>query len=153
MNRDFLAFILSALIIFAPACACKTQVVEDVKEIESPKIEIANDPLKEDFRREGFISNNVFRVVIVEPKTVHGVEDVSSIMKTSKKRAYLTLKKYLISNDRIVTGNVDASLINLIEQEGKLSTLKDTSPTRTVYYFELNKSNIKGYVEGLAPRR
>lgn len=110
--------------------------------------------LKEEYRREGFISGGVFRVVIVEPGDADGGESLARAGVTARKRAYLSLKKYLISSDRIVTPNVDASLLNLIEQEGRLNPVQESgSLTRKVYLFEIEKPGLKGYIDGLAPKR
>jgi hypothetical protein len=110
--------------------------------------------LSEEYKREGFISAGVFRVVIVEPKDSGGGDGLSRVGSTARKRAYMSLKKYLISTDRIITPNVDASLLNLVEREGKLTLAEeDKALTRNVYLFDIRKPDLKGYVDGLAPKR
>jgi len=108
--------------------------------------------LMEEYKKEGFVSNGIFRVVIVEPRESTG-RDGGKITDEAKKRAYLSLKRYLMSENRIVTANVDASLLNLVESEGTLTAIEDNSRTRTVYFYDIKKNNVRGYVDGLAPKR
>ncbi len=108
--------------------------------------------LPEEFKTEGFVASGIFRVVIVEPGESAG-KDGSNIAREAKKRAFLSLKRYLISENRIVTPNSEASLLNLVESEGKLSPVEDKSRDRTVYFFEIKKNNVREYVDGLAPKR
>lgn len=154
MRRLILAatVIAFSFILLQVRCGCGVREVK--KEPEVIKHGEPDTALKEEYKREGFISSGVFRVVIVEPKEAGSEDSFSRIGSTARKRAYLSLKKYLLSGDRIITPNVDASLLNLVEREGKLTLAEeDKALTRNVYLYEIKKSDLKGYIDGLAPKR
>lgn len=150
-------WIMTAAVIAVPFALFTMKCGRDVREVKDKTNVVAREgsdtALKEEYKHEGFISSGVFRVVIVEPTEAAG-EDLARAGSTAKKRAYLSLKKYLVSGDRIVTANVDASLLNLIEREGQLTRIEeDKSLTRRVYFFDIKKTDLKGYIDGLAPKR
>ena len=154
MRRLILAAAVTALsfILLQVRCGCGAREVK--KDPEVIKHGETDTALREEYKREGFISSGIFRVVIVEPKEAGSDDSLSRIGSTARKRAYLSLKKYLISGDRIITPNVDASLLNLVEREGKLTLAdEDKALTRNVYLYEIKKTDLKGYIDGLAPKR
>lgn len=111
------------------------------------------DSLKEVFSREGFISRDLFRVVIVRPAESDG-NHISQVEKLGQKRAYMTLKNHLLSQERIITPNVEAKLLNLVNNYGKVSCMNnDTCVTRKVFYFEIRKENLQSYIDRMAQRR
>jgi hypothetical protein len=112
-----------------------------------------DDSFKEVFSKEGFISRDLFRVVIVKPAESEG-NNISQVEILGKKRAYMTLKNHLLSLERIITPNVDAKLLNLVSNYGKVRSMdKDTITTRNVFYFEIEKENLKDYIERIAQHR
>lgn len=138
------------MVIFLAACghAPRTEPIDNNAKIEKLKpVEI----LEEEFRKEGFISPNIFRVVIIEPAETAGSDNYA--LETAKKRAYLTLKKHLLSDNRIVTSNVDAAILGIVERDGALKKIDDAKKTRNVYFFEIRKEGIKQHIEALAPKR
>ncbi len=118
---------------------------QKIGELESLEV------LEEQFRKEGFIAPNTFRVVIIEPAETAGSDNYA--LETAKKRAYLMLKKHLLSDNRIVTSNVDAAILGIVERDGSLRKVEDAKKTRNVYFFDIKKEGIKQHIESLAPKR
>ncbi len=142
---------LAALLVIA-AFACgrapHSEPLDNSAKME--KLEFS-EVLEEQFRKEGFIAPNTFRVVIIEPAESTGSDNYA--LETAKKRAYLMLKKHLLSDNRIVTSNVDAAILGIVERDGSLRKIEDAKKTRNVYFFEIKKEGIKQHIESLAPKR
>jgi hypothetical protein len=104
-----------------------------------------------EYEKEGFISNDTFRIVIVNPEGVP--IDSAEIEKIARQRALMSLQKHLSSSERIIDQNTRAKLLNLIEQNGKLTRHEEGSKTRDVYFFDIKKDDLNGYLNSCAPRR
>ena len=128
------------------------------KELEGLRqsLDLAMSP--EDFHfcreyfKEGFISREVYRVVIVEPRDETGFSK-SEIEKKAKKRTLISLQKYLMTKEGTINQNVNAALLNLIEESGTLQDSPEKQETRDVYLFEIKKDNLKRYVDDLVYKR
>lgn len=124
-----------------------------IQRADTEKKTIPNDCLKEVFSQEGFISRDLFRVVIVKPSESEG-NNISQVESLGKKRAYMTLKNHLLAQERIITPNVDAKLLNLVSNYGKIRRInKDAITTRNVFYYEIERENLKSYIENMAQHR
>lgn len=141
-NHKIYWLILFFLIAVIPLMNCKTSSDSNTDE---------NGTLNKEFKKEGFINNNEFRIVIVVP--AESDEDISSIEKTAKHRAFMSFQKFLRSQNRVVKQSIRAKILNLINQHGRLSEDKAQSKTRKVYFFEVKKDNLKHYIySSSAPR-
>ncbi len=107
---------------------------------------------QEIFLKEGFISNDVFRIVIIDVQDDKH-ETIESITNKARKRALATLQKYMVDNSMVYTKNTRAQLINLIRDRGRFSKQDISGNTNDVYYLEIKKNNIKGYIDSLASKR
>ena len=105
-----------------------------------------------EYEKEGFITNDLFRVVIVEPKG--GKEsDRKEIQKTAERRALSSMEKYLVENGIMDDRNAKAVLLNLIGDNGKLKEAPLESATRTVYLFDVEKPDLKQQLDNLPKAR
>lgn len=153
--KKFRIVLLEGMSVFFSLAICCSIIVckSSVQQQNSGKSIKGDDLLKEEFSREGFISRDLFRVVIVKPSEAEG-NHILQVEKLGKKRAYMTLKNYLLSNERIVTPNVNAQLLNLVNNFGKIKCYeKDTCLTRKVFFYEIEKENIQGYIDRIAQHR
>ncbi len=146
LTRTVLPFLL-LLICFAPG-ACKRNVRETCP-INPP-----NDGLKEIYSKEGFISSDRFRIVIVEPVGKE-VSDGESVTQTAKKRALFALKNYVISQNGRITPNVDAALLNIVNDSGKLifQENEDKCATRRVFFYDIEKRSLRQQLNDIASHR
>lgn len=105
-----------------------------------------------EYEKEGFITKDLFRVVIVEPKG--GQEsDKMEIKKTAERRALSSMEKYLVENRIMADRNAKAVLLNLIGDHGKLKESPLKSETRTVYFFDVEKPDLKQQLDNLPRAR
>lgn len=132
-------------------CSCSRNIPkDDKKEFNETKV---TDSLKQSdydpqFEKEGFIAKNVYRVVIVTDKNFSD-KDLDSVKETAQKRSLTSLQKYLQSQNKSVTQNTTAHLLNLILDNGALEMKKDLTDKHTVFFFDVKKSDVKRYVDSL----
>ncbi len=122
------------------------------KNNDVPKIIENNNTLTKEYLREGFISKDIFRIVIVEPKREKN-DGRNYIIKTAKRRAFVSLQKYITANNAKIDNNINASLLNLVEECGTLKSADINHKTRRVHLFEIKKSSLKQSIDNLARSR
>jgi hypothetical protein len=133
------------LIILSAACAvsvlaCKKEQVKTSGANE----ETVQTDLRQ-FETEGFISRDCFRVIIVQP--ADSTSSIADIDKQARTKAFLSLKRYITSSGKTLGQNADAGILNIIQENGKLTPYKDAA--RTIYVLEISKSGCKSYVDTL----
>ncbi|MCX7678361.1 MAG: hypothetical protein N2316_04005 [Spirochaetes bacterium] len=144
--------LIIAMFIFITLVYCKqARRTDHISANENAEKLDFTEVLEEEFRKEGFISPNIFRVVIIEPVDSSSTRDYAQ--ETAKKRAFLMLKKHLLSENRIVNQNVEATILGIVEHNGTVTKVDDMKKTRNVYFFEIKKEGIKQHIESLAPKR
>lgn len=131
----FLPFLL--LIISLTVCTNKNLVKKNHKK----------ENLLTEYSKEGFISDNLFRVIIVKPSdsklTTIKIKDLAS------KRAFSSFQKYILSNYDSLKRNSQATLLNLIHDKGILFNIKDEKKSRIIYVFEIKKSGLLKLINSL----
>ncbi len=140
------ACIMTAAALLAVSCAKKT-----VSRPDQPPAPPTPERMEEVYLREGFIEDDLFRVVIVD--SAEGGQSIEDPRDKAEKRALATLQKYLLDKDRIYDNNTRAELINLIESDGSFSKMDITHNNNSVYYLDIRKRNIRRFVEGMAQHR
>jgi hypothetical protein len=139
--------LLSALLFFS----CKTKtVIVDKKDIKPDNKN--NVVLDKEFMKEGFINNEIFRVVIVTEKNDCRTSE-NDISDLAKKRSSAILKNYIISQNRIYDSNANATVINLIEEKGRIIPKKSDCSENRVYYLDIKMPEIKNYILNSAKQR
>ncbi|MBN2040608.1 MAG: hypothetical protein JW864_11220 [Spirochaetes bacterium] len=125
---------LLILIFILTIMACSDEQVREDKLQDKPAPE---------FRDEGFITDNLFRIIIVKPKD--SSYDTAISEKYAKKRALISLRKHVQSRKGKIDRNMNAALLNLIERNGELRKEK-SNKDRDIYLFEIKKNNLKDYL-------
>lgn len=97
--------------------------------------------------KEGFIDNNTYRVLLVIPADSHLTKD--EIINLCKKRAYVSLKQYLLNNNVKITNNINNKLLRLINQYGNLKQQDSSNTTRKCFYFDIEKERLKKYIDNI----
>ncbi len=145
--RASLAFILGSSL-FALISCTKDAVVQRDEGVGEIK-QIGNYM---EYEKEGFITKDLFRVVIVEPRG--GKEpDSKEIRKTAERRALSSMEHYLVENGIMDDRNAKAVILNLIGDHGKLKEAPLESGTRTVYLFDIEKPDLKQQIDNLPKAR
>jgi hypothetical protein len=129
-----------------------TTLMCDKKQVKNNTVIPANksDPIVEErfYEQEGFISKDLYRVIIVRPYDSTTTDP--EIEKLVKNKALTSLKKYLSSLGKPVTKNTDSEILNLISDYGKIIPHDDKKHSRTIFALDIMKSGCKAYVEGLS---
>ena len=152
MKQHFPSFFRALLPVLAAAAVTVFFCAKEVKTPTQPDIcppTIGTEPRVE-FEKEGFISADLYRIVIVEPE---GGAEISATEKTARMRALSSLQKYLQSNDMVVDQNVTARLLALIDESGRLRTSTASDGGRCVYYFDIERPRLADYVLSISRKR
>lgn len=99
------------------------------------------------YRVEGFVDQDTYSIIIVRPSDTSDTR--AEILSQAKKRTLVSFTKYIRSQGKIVSGNTNASLLNLINEHGSLKQAEDTKQSRTVYVFIVKRDQLKRYIDGL----
>lgn len=145
MNLKIIVSISIASILLNLA-GCSTNKKTSIKNEKSS--EVKNEEVtKTEYLREGFVSKNTFRVVILSA----GNESSEEIRQKAADRALATLRHYIISENKKYDNNVKAQLMELID-DGKLSE-KKTGGREKVYFFDVTDDNLKKQVDDMCSLR
>lgn len=121
------------------SCASKKQVSEiPLKE---------NNALLFEYEKEGFIDNNTFRVIVIIPAEEH--YDELSVQQKGQERAFVSLKNYIISRNKVFDSKMHNYLMTTITGYGTLKKGYSTGSTRYCYYFDITKSGLKTELDTL----
>ena len=131
--------LLTVLTFSISIISCKKKQVKDEKTTNNNETGKEKE-LPKEYRKEGFISKSLFRIIIVEPReSCPGIEEIE---KTAKRRAFMSLQKYLASRNKTINQNTRAKLLNLINQNGKISKPDYDGGSRELFIFEIKKDNL-----------
>ncbi|MBP7603216.1 MAG: hypothetical protein KBA15_04775 [Spirochaetes bacterium] len=145
-------FFPALLPLLAAAVVTGLYCAKEVKKPVQPDIcppTIGTGPRVE-FEKEGFISADLYRIVIVEPE---GGAEIAAAEKTARMRALSSLQKYLQSKDMVVDQNVTARLLALIDESGRLGRSTSNGGGRCVYYFDIERPRLADYVLSISRKR
>jgi hypothetical protein len=145
----FSAFILALVILMQ--VSCKKDQVKDSKNGGKDPVSENNHKINKKYLNEGFISRNIFRSVIIATRE-ECEEGTAGIEEKSRNRAFTSLQKYIQSTGNYSGGKTKASLLNLINQNGRFIPLKRECSKNNVYYYDIEKKNIKGHLKRISIR-
>jgi len=135
----YILFIYLPLICYISSCASKKQV-SDIPPKE-------NNALLFEYEKEGFIDNNTFRVIVIIPAEEH--YDELSVRQKGQERAFVSLKNYIISQNKVFDSKMHNYLMTTITGYGSLKKRDSTCSTRYCYYFDITKSGLKTELDTL----
>lgn len=149
-------FLLSSIFVLSMASvmcvSCSKEVAKNDGGKPERDISLDKVDIEKKYLAEGFISNDLYRVVIVSPKEA-GSGDLEWIKDKAKNRARVSLEQNLRGSDIPFDRNTKAEIINLINSNGELSK-KDIDHQRyNVYYFDITKKNMKNYLKNVSSQR
>ncbi|OHD70128.1 MAG: hypothetical protein A2W19_04895 [Spirochaetes bacterium RBG_16_49_21] len=107
---------------------------------------------KKKYLAEGFISDEIFRIVIVSPKD-KGDPDMENIKNRAKRRMCASLEGNLSAYGNNIGKNAKTEIDNLIEKNGRLAKKDVDSQRYNVYYFDIVKKDLKSYLKNISCER
>jgi hypothetical protein len=144
-------FLIIGVIALFPLSCSKGNTKNNVTKIDTD-ISLDSVDIEKKYLTEGFITGDLYRVVIITPKET-GLDDSEAITNKARKRAQVSIEQNLAGSDIPCDRNTRAEIINLINQNGQLSK-KDIEHRRyNVYYYDISKKNIKNYLKNVASQR
>src|SRR5512138_1178439 len=93
-------------------------------DVKKPADNTTDKPDFRHYEKEGFITKDIFRVIVVQP--FDSSTSDSDIEKQARNKAISSLKKHIVSVGLMPEANADAELINLINDSGKIMTIEDS---------------------------
>jgi hypothetical protein len=141
-------WIICAVALMIASCAKETVKNNGNSGDEIPFSEL---DIEQKFLAEGFISDDLYRVVIVTPRESVNV-DTASIKTRAVNRARVSLERSLVADNIPCDRNTKAAILLLIDRSGQLIS-KDIEHKRyVVYYFDITRKNMKNYFKNLAAK-
>ena len=140
-NNNLFIFTIATILLLS-ITACNETTGSSVK--SSSENESA---LLKSYSKEGFITKNKFVTIIIIPE--NSISTESEINDKLKNRTLSSIQKHLIDKGKAITQNVKAGILNLISNYGKTKKFSDKSSKRFLYVLEIEKDNLKGFVESL----
>jgi hypothetical protein len=145
------SILITAVIAFTPL-ACSKNTKKDDGPKPDTDISLDSVDIEKKYLTEGFISNDLYRVVIISPKEA-GQGDMEYIQNKAKKRARVSMEQTLAGSNIPVDRNTRAEILNLVNQNGQLSR-KDIEHRRyNVFYYDITKKNMKNYLKNAATQK
>jgi hypothetical protein len=112
---------------------------------DTPQNQQNKPVLIEQYEQEGFLSKDLYRVIIVKPFGSNITND--ELEKQVKSKAIASLKKYITSNRKSLTANTNADILNLINNSGTIREYNDS--TRNLFILDIKKPGCRSFVDSL----
>ncbi len=106
----------------------------------------------ESYMDEGFVSDELFRVVIFASDSELSSKD-SNLMQKSKTRALAYMRKYLTESGKNSFEKIQPDIIGIINSLGKTRILPEKSNGDRIVLFEIRQIGLKKRIDGLTDRR
>lgn len=153
MKKSLLPVIILIIAIIAILpITCTRGTVKNNGSKTDKEISLDSVDIEKKYLTEGFISSDLYRVVIVTPKET-GQYELDAIQNKARKRAQVSIEKNLSGSDIPWDRNTRAAIINLINQNGQLSK-KDIDHSRfSVFYYDITRKNMKNYLKSVATQK
>jgi hypothetical protein len=148
----------SAFIIMFSVClsfgafSCTKDNTKKIPNTDHGETPLSDIGIDKKYLSEGFISNDIYRVVIVSPKDASASEP-EVLMDKAKKRARVSLERSLAANDIQSDRNVKAEILILIEQNGRMTKKEFEHNRYDVYYFDITKKNMLNYLKIISTQK
>ncbi|HOD15336.1 MAG TPA: hypothetical protein PK307_01870 [Spirochaetota bacterium] len=117
-------------------------------EIDLPLTDI---DIEKRFLEEGFITDDLFRVVMVTTKDAFA--DMAALRTRASNRALVSLERSLSAENIQCDRNVKAAILSLIDRSGQLVKKEIDHKRYNVFYFDITRKNMVNYFRNIASQR
>lgn len=147
MRTKTAAFLITAIAFLVFFSCGKDQIKNDtsssVKPSPSASAKSAVNGNGERYENEGFITANIYRVMIVALSD--GNIDEKEYDKQARNKAVASLKKYLASRNKSLTANTNAQILNLIADYGTVKQVFVEG--KRLFILDIDKQGLREQVE------
>lgn len=152
-TRTTLNIIAVVFLMAAAGLFCTKHTRDDTgKRPDDGSVSLEGLDIEKKFLTEGFITSDLYRVVVVTPKDA-GSPDLDGLKNRAKRRARVSIERNLTEESITCDRNTRSEILNLVESNGQFSR-KDVDHKRyDVYYFDITKRNMKNFLRNAGPHR
>ena len=144
MRRNSIAALVIALCALVAAnCSTKSGTRQG-----NGAIPQGDQELDKRFLNEGFITDDIFRVVIVSGRETEN-KSVQEIQSKAKIRARISLERWLLAENKSNSRAARTAIANLVEDNGLLYKKEIDHKRYEVYYFEVRKKDLKNSLKNI----
>jgi len=129
----------SLVILFFYGCT-QTSEIRDKGQNQQPK-----QVQTEKYEQEGFITKDLYRVIIVKPAGSQTSSD--ELEKQLRIKVISSIKKYITSKGKSLTANANAEILNLVNTSGTIREFRDS--TRDLFILDVAKQGCRPFVDSL----
>ena len=147
IGLTILAAAMTALALFSCSKETRKASVTDAAEIPLSEVDIEKKYLS-----EGFISPDLYRIVIVMTKDQSSTVP-DAVLYKAKKRAQVSLERTMNASGTQADRNIRAEILSLIDQNGSLSRKEIEHRRYNVFYFDIIKQNLKNHLKNISASR
>jgi hypothetical protein len=152
MKKNILViFMLMSCMAFMHS-SCKKDNVINHHEGNNGEIPLSDSGIDKKYLAEGFITGDLYRVVIISPKDA-GAADLDNIADRAKKRARVSLEQSLTASNIPRDRNTRAEILLLIDANGRLEKKDFETPKYDIYYFDISRKNLKNYLKNVSSQK
>jgi hypothetical protein len=144
---DACIIITTCIMMIMLSCTTETRNIGEVADIS-----LSDTGIEKKYLAEGFLSEDLFRVIIVTLKG-SGAPGNGAIMEKARRRALVSLERALAADDIQGGRNMKAEILNLMDQNGRLAKKNIDHARYDVYYYDINKKNMKNYFKNALQQR
>jgi hypothetical protein len=101
--------------------------------------------LIERYENEGFITRDLYRVIIVKPANLS--VDEADLERQARAKAIASLKKYISASGKSLTSNTNAEILNLIGNSGTIKKVRVED--KVLFILDINRPGCRAYVDTL----
>jgi hypothetical protein len=152
MNPNtFFSFVTIAVLSGTLLLSCGKETIKDNGSNPSPAPTLAPNVIPtpsvliERYENEGFITKDLYRVIIVKPANL-SVED-AELERQARAKAIASLKKYITAGGKSLTSNTNAEILNLIGNSGSIK--KISVDDKILYVLDIHRQGCRSYVDSL----
>jgi hypothetical protein len=148
MMRYTLCVICAAAVLVTISC---TKEITKTGGNSGEEIPLSDLDIEKKYLAEGFITGDLYRIVIVSPKEAS--TDTAALTTRATNRARVSLERSLAAENIECDRNMKTAILNLIDRSGQLVEKEIENSRYTVYYFDITRKNIKGYFKNISSQR
>ncbi len=144
MKKNKIGTLVPALIILV-AFGCAGRQETNTRPGNDANASINTDDLDKKFLHEGFITDEIFRVVIIAAKEPGNIQEIQN---RARIRARVSLERMLSAENKNYKSS-KAGIINLIENNGALYKQDLGHRRYEVYYFDIRKTDLRNSLKNI----
>jgi hypothetical protein len=152
MKKNIIVILMLMFSMVLLQSSCKKDNIINNHDGNNGEIPLSDSGIDKKYLAEGFISGDLYRVVIVTPKEADAA-DMDAITARARKRARVSLEQSLAAINIPRDRNTRAEILKVIDTNGRLEKKDFETVKYDIYYFDISKKNLKNYLKNASTQR